>query len=86
MCCCVDLLQVVLDGAQIAAVLLSMDLMFLAPDWAAKALTGVLLTQAHTWQYVPFECLIPGRSESSAAVAQVVLVMLLPSESGLTWG
>ncbi|KAF6262549.1 hypothetical protein COO60DRAFT_1624944, partial [Scenedesmus sp. NREL 46B-D3] len=72
------LAQVVLDGAQIAAVLLSLDLLFLVPDWAAKGLAGAVLTQAHTWQYVPFECLISGRSESSAALAQTVLVALLP--------
>ncbi|WIA09260.1 hypothetical protein OEZ85_008668 [Tetradesmus obliquus] len=72
------LAQVLLDAAQVAAVLLSLDLVLLVPDWAAQGLAGVLLTQAHTWQYVPFECLIPGGSQASAAVAQTVAVMLLP--------
>lgn len=67
-----------LDGAQVAAVLLSLDLMYHIPNWAATTLSALLLTQANTWQYVPFECLIPGSSAASAAVVQTVLVTLLP--------
>jgi hypothetical protein len=74
------LLQVVLDNTQIAAVILSQDLMWHLPDWAVHALSGMLMTQASTWQWVPFDCLLPGCSAVSAAAVQAVLVMLLPSE------
>jgi len=74
------LLQVVLDNTQIAAVILSQDLMWHLPDWAVHALSGMLMTQASTWQWVPFDCLLPDSSAASAAAVQAVLVMLLPSE------
>jgi hypothetical protein len=70
----------VLDAAQLAAVLLSLDLATLLPDWAAAGLSAVLMTQATTWQWVPFECLVPGSSAASGAVLQAILVMLLPGE------
>jgi hypothetical protein len=74
------LLQVMLDTAQLAAVLLSLDLALLLPDWAAAGVSAVLMTQATTWQWVAFECLVPGSSGASGAVLQSVLVMLLPGE------
>jgi hypothetical protein len=69
-----------LDTAQLAAVLLSLDLALLLPDWAAAGVSAVLMTQATTWQWVPFECVLPGSSAASGAVFQSVLVMLLPGE------
>lgn len=70
----------VLDGAQIAAVVLGQDLLLLTPDWVAAGLSAVLITQANTWQWVPFECLLPAGSAASGAAVQTVLVMLLPCE------
>jgi hypothetical protein len=43
-------------------------------------LLAVLFTQASTWQWVAFKCLIPGYSAASGAVLQSILVMLLPGE------
>jgi hypothetical protein len=73
-------LQVLLDFAQIAAVILSQDLMWLLPDWVAAGLSALLMTQANTWQWVAFECLLPSYSPASGAVFQAILVMLLPGE------
>eukprot|EP00775_Hariotina_reticulata_P007554 gene7554-7763_t len=73
------LAQVVLDTAQVAAVILSQDLLWLLPDWTAAGLSGVVITQATTWQWMPFDCLLPGWAAVSGAVLQMMLVMLLPS-------
>uniref|UniRef100_A0A383W6K3 Right handed beta helix domain-containing protein n=1 Tax=Tetradesmus obliquus TaxID=3088 RepID=A0A383W6K3_TETOB len=70
--------QVVLDGTQIGALLLSLDLVLLLPDWAARGMAFALVTQMQTWQWVAFECLLPADSAASAAVVQTVLVLLLP--------
>lgn len=72
--------QVVLDGTQIGALLLSLDLVLLLPDWAARGMAFALVTQMQTWQWVAFECLLPADSAASAAVVQTVLVLLLPGE------
>jgi hypothetical protein len=46
-----------------------------------ERLFAVLLSQATTWQWVAFECLIPRSSAvSGGRVLQSVLVMLLPGE------
>jgi hypothetical protein len=70
----------VLDGAQIAALLLSLDLVLLLPDWAAHGMAFALITQMQTWQWMAFECLLPAGSAASAAVVQTILVLLLPGE------
>jgi hypothetical protein len=41
---------VLLDFAQIAAVILSQDVVWLLPDWVAAGLSAVLMMQANTWQ------------------------------------
>jgi len=59
--CCArsfSILQVVLDTAQLVAVILSQDLLWKLPDWAAAGLSGVIITQATSWQWVPFDCLL----------------------------
>jgi hypothetical protein len=73
-------LQVVLDTAQVAAVILSQDLLWQLPDWTAAGLSGLIITQATSWQWVPFDCLLPGMSQASGAVVQVMMVLLLPCE------
>ena len=73
--------QVMLDTSQLAAVLLSLDLALLLPGWAAAGVSALIMSQATTWQWVAFECLIPGSSALSGAVLQLVLVMLLPGEN-----
>ncbi|WIA13549.1 hypothetical protein OEZ85_007118 [Tetradesmus obliquus] len=72
------LAQVLLDGAQIAALILTQDLMFRVPAWAAVGLSAVLLTQHSTWQWVAFECLLPGSSKASGVAVQAMVVMMLP--------
>lgn len=73
-------MQVVLDTAQVAAVILSQDLLWHLPDWAAAGLSGLIITQATSWQWVPVDCLLPAGSHASGAVVQVMLVLLLPCE------
>jgi hypothetical protein len=72
--------QVVLDCAQIAALLLSLDLLLLLPDWAARGMAFALITQMQTWEWIAFECLLPAGSAASAAVVQTILILLLPSK------
>jgi hypothetical protein len=76
----ISCIQVMLDTAQLAAVLLSLDLALLLPDWAAAGASAILMSQATTWQWVPFECLLPSGSAASGAVLQSALVMLLPGK------
>jgi hypothetical protein len=74
------LAQVLLDGAQIAALILTQDLMFRVPAWTAVGLSAVLLTQSSTWQWVAFECLLPGSSKASGIAVQAMIVMLMPGK------
>lgn len=71
-------MQVILDAAQIAAVLLSLDLVYFLPDWTVTGMSAVLITQATTWQWMAVDCLLPGHSAASGAVLEAVLVLLLP--------
>jgi hypothetical protein len=72
-----------LDTAQLAVLLLSLDLVLLLPEWAVTGTSAVLMSQATSWQWVPFECLLPGESAASGAVLQSILVMLLPGKCGV---
>ncbi len=72
-----------LDAGQIAAVLTSLDLLYVLPDWAATSLSAVLVTQANTWQWVSHDCLLPGSSDVSGAVLQLVMAILLPGKGQL---
>jgi hypothetical protein len=74
------LAQVLLDGAQIAALILTQDLMFRVPAWVAVGLSSVLLTQASTWQWVAFDCLLLSSSKASGTAVQAMVVMLLPGK------
>jgi len=67
-------------------VILSQDLLWQLPDWTAAGLSGLIITQATSWQWVPFDCLLPGMSQASGAVVQVMMVLVLPCEfcNGLT--
>jgi hypothetical protein len=73
--------QVILDASQLAAVLLSLDMLLMLPDWAARGFSAAIMTQATTWQWVPFDCLMPGTVRASGAVAQTYVALLLPGEA-----
>jgi hypothetical protein len=53
--------------------------------WCCLVSAAAAAVHAIIWQWVAFECLIPGHSAASGAVLQSVLVMLLPGELLLLW-
>lgn len=74
-------MQVVLDCGQVAALVLAQDLTWLLPGWAVTGMSAALVTQSNTWQWVPFDCLLPVSSPSSGAAVQSLLIMVLPGEA-----
>jgi hypothetical protein len=75
---------VVLDGWQLAAIVLSADLLLNLPNGIAQGLSAALITQQTTWQWVPFDCLLGPNTGASGAAVQSLLVMLLPCKHAAT--
>lgn len=69
-----------LDCLQVVAVVLALDVMWRTPDWLPAALSGLLVTQQHTWQWVSLDCLLPAELLLSPAVFNSIGVMVLPGE------
>eukprot|EP00775_Hariotina_reticulata_P009186 gene9186-9352_t len=70
--------QMLLDCLQVVAVVLALNVMWRTPDWLPAALSGLLITQQHTWQWVSLDCLLPAELLLSPAVFNSIGVILLP--------
>jgi hypothetical protein len=62
-------------------VVLGLNVLWRTPDWLPAAMSGLLITQQHTWQWVSLDCLLPAKPLLSPAVFNSIVVMLLPGKS-----
>jgi hypothetical protein len=73
--------QVLLDWVQIGALLMQLDIIYLAPAWLPAALSGMLWTPQSSSAWVGWDCMQSKHSQISPEVTKAIFKTTLPGKN-----